>query len=136
MWFLQLNSYLNILKFTNFSSFVPTISIRVLLYLHNMPSKPLSVQCQIIVLYHPVKYVKHVINILIKIKFQDRQSAWKWCWDHIPDELKDLEKLEKVVISKRIFFKKRAIMHGKGEFSKIKWIICNIAIEVANICNI
>ena len=101
-----------------------------------MPSKRLSAQCQIIVLYHPVKYVKLVINILIKIKFQDRQSAWKWCWDHIPDELKDLEKLEKVVISKRIFFKKIAIVHGKGEFSKIKWIIYNIAIEVAHICNI
>ena len=28
------------------------------------------------------------------------------------------------------------MMHGKGEFSKIKGSICNIPIEVANVCNI
>ena len=44
----------------------------------------------------------------------------KMVLDLIPDELKDLKKLEKVLISKRILFKKIAIMHGKGEFSKIK----------------
>ena len=33
-------------------------------------------------------------------------------------------------------FKKIAIMHGKGEFSKIKENICNTVIEAANICNI
>ena len=27
-------------------------------------------------------------------------------------------------------------MHGKGEFAKIKCSICNIPIEIANICNI
>ena len=27
-------------------------------------------------------------------------------------------------------------MHGKGEYSKIKRIICNVPIEAANICNI
>ena len=54
----------------------------------------------------------------------------------IPDILKDLKKLEKVLISKRILFKKIAIMHGKGEFSKIKGSICNIPIEVENVCNI
>ena len=26
-------------------------------------------------------------------------------------------------------------MHGKGEFSKIKESICNIPVEVANVCN-
>ena len=54
----------------------------------------------------------------------------------IPDILKDLKKLEKVLIFKRILFKKIAIMHGKGEFSKIKDTICNMPIEVANVCNI
>ena len=29
-----------------------------------------------------------------------------------------------------------AIMHGKGEFSKIKWSICNALIETANVCKI
>ena len=56
--------------------------------------------------------------------------------DPIPDELKYLKKLEKDLISKRIIFKKIAIMHGKGEFAKIKGSICNIPIETANICNI
>ena len=41
-----------------------------------------------------------------------------------------LDELEKVLISKRIFFKKRATIYGKGKFSKIKGIICNIAIEM------
>ena len=53
----------------------------------------------------------------------------------IPDFLKDLKKLEEVLISKRILFKKIAMMHGKGQFSKIKGIICNIPIEVANVYN-
>ena len=54
----------------------------------------------------------------------------------IPDELKDFEKLEKILISKRIIFKKIAIMNGKGEFSKTVNSICNTIIEAANICNI
>ena len=33
-------------------------------------------------------------------------------------------------------FKKIAIMHGKGEFSKIKGSICNFPIETADVCNI
>ena len=56
--------------------------------------------------------------------------------DPISDELKYLKKLEKDLISKRIIFKKIAIMHGKGEFAKIRGSICNIPIETANICNI
>ena len=56
--------------------------------------------------------------------------------DPIPDELKDLKKVAKIFISKRIIFKKIAIMHGKGEFAKIKGSICNIPTEAANICNI
>ena len=31
---------------------------------------------------------------------------------------------------------KIALMHGKGEFSKIKGSICNIPVEAVNICNI
>ena len=49
---------------------------------------------------------------------------------------KILKKLEKVLISKRISFKKIAIMHGNGEFCKIMRRICNISIEAVNICNI
>ena len=65
------------------------------------------------------------------------QAAFnKMSLDPIPDELKDLKKLEKIFIPKRIIFKKIAVIHGKEEFSKIKGGICNIPIEAANICNI
>ena len=60
----------------------------------------------------------------------------KMTLDPILDQLKDLKKLEKVLISKRIFFKKISVMHEKGEFSKIKGSICNIPIEASSICNI
>ena len=60
----------------------------------------------------------------------------KMSLDPILDELKDLKKLEKILISKRIIFKKIAIINGKGEFAKIKRNICNITIEAANTYNI
>ena len=53
----------------------------------------------------------------------------------IPDELKDLKNYQKILIFKRIIFKKIAIMHGKGEFEKNKGSICSIPTEAANICN-
>ena len=42
--------------------------------------------------------------------------------DSIADELQDLRKLEKVLISKGTIFKKIAIMHGKREFAKINLV--------------
>ena len=60
----------------------------------------------------------------------------KMSLDPVPDELKDFKKLEKILISRRIILKKITIMHGKGEFAKIKGSICNIPIKTANICNI
>ena len=58
--------------------------------------------------------------------------------DPIPDEFKHVNILEKFLlkISKEILFRKRAIMHGEGEFSKIKGSITNIPIDAANICNL
>ena len=57
--------------------------------------------------------------------------------DPIPDELKNLKKLEKVLtIPKTILFKKIAITHGKREISKIKKRICNIPIETGNLSKI
>ena len=72
---------------------------------------------------------------LIKNEIPCQAVCNKMALSLIPDILKDLKKLEKVLISKRILFKKIAIMHGKGEFSKIKGSIFNIPIEVANVCN-
>ena len=60
----------------------------------------------------------------------------KMSLDPFLDELKDLKKLEKILIFKIIIFKKVAIMHGKGEFTKIKGSICNVPTETSNICNI
>ena len=47
-----------------------------------------------------------------------------------------LRKLEKVLISKRILFKKVEIMHGKGKFAKIKGNICNIPLETDTVSNV
>ena len=41
-------------------------------------------------------------------------------WDLTPDELENLKKIEKVLISKRILFKKPAIIHEKVNFLKLK----------------
>ena len=38
----------------------------------------------------------------------------------------EFKKLEQILISKRNLFWKIVTMHGKGEFFKIKGIICNI----------
>ena len=53
-----------------------------------------------------------------------------------PKQLQNLRKLEKVLISKRILFKKVAIMHGKGEFAKIKRNISNIPVDTDTVCNV
>ena len=53
-----------------------------------------------------------------------------------PKVLQDLRRLKNVLISRRILFKKVAIMHGKGEFSKIKENISNVPIETESVCNV
>ena len=50
--------------------------------------------------------------------------------DRIPNELKYLDYLEKILKSKT------AIIHGKGELPKIKGNICNVLTELANIFNV
>ena len=52
-----------------------------------------------------------------------------------PGELKDIRKLERILISQRILFFKVVIMH-KGEFPKLKGSICNVPVETSNICNV
>ena len=42
----------------------------------------------------------------------------------------EFKKLEQILISKRILFWKIVTMHGKGEFFKIKGIICNILLNL------
>ena len=52
-----------------------------------------------------------------------------------PNQLQNLRNHEKVLISKRILFKKVEIMHGKGKFAKIKGNICNIPVETDTVFN-
>ena len=89
-------------------------------------------------MYHPVKSFGEKLYIcetchkhLCKNEIPCQAVCNKMALDPIPDELKDLKKLKKVLISKRILFKKTELMHGKGEFSKIKGSICNIPTEAA-----
>ena len=52
-----------------------------------------------------------------------------------PEHMPVLNKLEKVIIGKRILFAK-IIVTPKGQFRKIKGAICNVPIESEAICNI
>ena len=52
-----------------------------------------------------------------------------------PKLLQNLRKLEKVLISKRVLFKKVSILLRKGEFANIKGKICNTPVETETACN-
>ena len=52
-----------------------------------------------------------------------------------PNGTPSLNKLEKVIIGKRIPFAKIIVM-PKSQFTKIKGAMCNVPIETDNICNI
>ena len=53
----------------------------------------------------------------------------------LPERFSDIRKLEKIIISKRILFKKVTIM-SKGQAPKMKGAICNVPINAADICNV
>ena len=52
----------------------------------------------------------------------------------MPSNLQDLNKIERTMISQRILFSKIKIM-PKGQFPKIKGIVCNIPVET-EVCNV
>ena len=83
-------------------------------------------------LYICEKFHKHIYQNEILCHAVNNKMAL----DPTPDEIKDFKKFEKVLVSKRILFKKKAIMQGKGDFSKIKRNICNVPTETLNICDI
>ena len=94
-------------------------------------------------LYHPVKSFDEKLNMcetcqghFYKNEIPCQAFRNKMALDPIQGELKDFKKLEEDLISRGVLFKNIVIIHGKGEFSKIKESICNINIEAANICNI
>ena len=53
----------------------------------------------------------------------------KMSLDSIPDQLKDFKKLQKILISKKIIFKKIAVMHGKGEL-KVVYVIYSLNLQI------
>ena len=63
------------------------------------------------------------------------QSVWnKLTLDDIPEELSSLNRLENILISKRILFKKISIM-PKGQQPKIRGAVCNIPIQTNAVSN-
>jgi len=63
------------------------------------------------------------------------QAVWnKLSLNDLPEEIAILNRLEKVLISKRILFKKILVM-PKGQQPKIKGAICNIPIRVDAVSN-
>ena len=130
-----------------------TSKTRALLHLHSMSSK---LEQRSIRLFKYKKYYILCAELYHRVKlFDEKLYVCETCHKDlnknvipcqevcnkidlapIPDELKNLKKIEKIhEISKKTSLK-IAIMHGKGEFSKIKGRICNIPIETANIYNI
>ena len=71
---------------------------------------------------------------IIKKRSPCQAVSYKLDVEVAPKQLQSLRKLEKVLISKRIMFKKVAIMHGKREFAKIKGNISNIPAETDSVC--
>ena len=53
----------------------------------------------------------------------------------VPEVLSNLNRLERVLISRRILFKKVIIM-PKGKFPKLKGSICNVPIDTADMVNV
>ena len=49
-------------------------------------------------------------------------------------ELRDIRRLKKVLVASRLIFKKISIM-PKGQLPKLKDVLCNVAIDVVDICN-
>ena len=49
------------------------------------------------------------------------------------EQLSHLKRLERILVSQIILFKKVLIMHGKGQFAKIKGNIFNVPIDTSNI---
>ena len=71
--------------------------------------------------FNEKNYICHTCHKHISRNEMPCQAVFnKMILDPILDELKDLKKLEKILISKRMIFKKIAIINGKGEFAKIK----------------
>ena len=52
----------------------------------------------------------------------------------LPKEFKDIRRLERVLVARRLLFKKISIT-PKGQSPKLKGALCNIPIDVVDVCN-
>ena len=66
------------------------------------------------------------------IPYQEVYNQLEVC--ELPKELRDIRKLKKVLVASRLIFKKTSIM-PKGQPPKLKDVLCNVAIDVVDICN-
>ena len=72
---------------------------------------------------------------MIDIKKKHPQAVWnKLEVFMVPEVLSNLNRLERVLISRRILFKK--VIAPKGKFLKLKGSICNVPIDTADIVNV
>ena len=86
--------------------------------------------------YDGCQYICKTCDIKLKKKKIPCQALWnKLQLSEFPDHIPCLNKLERVIIAKRILFSKIITM-PKGQFRKIKGAICNVPIEDDTICNI
>ena len=77
-----------------------------------------------------IKYVCLTCSKKAKKKIIPCQAVWnKLQISDIPEVLSGLNKLEVSLISKRLLFKKIAIM-GKGQMPKLKGAICNVPVSI------
>ena len=83
--------------------------------------------------YDGCQYICKTCDTKLKKKKIPYPAVWnKLQLFQFPDHIPHLNKLERVIIGKRILFSKIIIM-PKGQFAKIKGAICNVPIEADNI---
>lgn len=81
-----------------------------------------------------VIYERHLLR-KIKKQHVPRQTIWnKLEVFHLPHEFRDIRRLEKVLIARRLLFKKATIL-PKCESLDLKGATCNVPIDVADTCN-
>ena len=73
--------------------------------------------------------------ILVKL-FDEKVHIYETSHNKNKSAIKWLQRMKKVLTSKRTLSKKIGGMHETGEFSKIKRSAWNVLIETASICNI
>ena len=80
-------------------------------------------------------YICHTCHTKLKKSEIPAQAVWnKLEFFLLPDDLANMNRLERAIISRRILFKKSTIM-PKGQAPKLKGSICNVPVNTANVVN-